>query len=239
MKKLIVLGSAMAIIVACVGFTSENVSKTMTSQPLPPDVKEEYLTPVENENGTLEYTTETFTATMTSINKEAASVSQENTAIKVESVVLPEDIKEEYLEPIKVADGVYEYRDTAGNLVATMYEYEHPEDIPSTKVATAASQKYDIDMEVEAKGAAYGSENINIENLTSIKYEIDFARETPSLLGQYVERDGKVSWYSPASYTGFYRSYTIIGNAPISVAIKNEGTQNNIYTGTVTVSPAT
>lgn len=93
-------------------------------------------------------------------------------------------------------------------------------------------------MDVDARSEAYGSENIDITNLVTIEYDIDFARQTPSYLGKYVAKAGKVSWFTPASKNGFYRSINIVGSTPISVAIKNEGDKDNIYTGTVTVSPA-
>lgn len=245
MKRWIALGSILVLAVTCVGFASASPEqgKTMTGKPLPEDVQEEYLTAEVKDDGTIVYKTDEFEATLLE-NRETSAVEnqrQDDDVLTMEAIPLPEDIEEEYLDPIKIEDGVYEYRDSEGNLVATMYEYETAEAMEAARASNrkaANETTYDIDMDVDARSETYGSENIDITNMVDIEYDIDFARETPSYLGQYVARAGKVSWYTPASKNGFYRSIKIVGSAPISVAIKNEGDKANIYTGTVTVTPA-
>ena len=245
MKKWITLATILVLAVMCVGFASANQvhGKTMTGKPLPAGVQEEYLNAEVNDDGTIVYKTDEFEATVVENRETPAIVNQcqDDDALTMEALPLPSDVEEEYLDPIKIEDGVYEYRDSEGNLVATMYEYATAEamEAANTSNRKAANETtYDIDMDVDARSEAYGSENIDITNLVTIEYDIDFARQTPSYQGKYVAKAGKVSWFTPASKNGFYRSINIVGSTPISVAIKNEGDKDNIYTGTVTVSPA-
>lgn len=241
MKKILVLGAISVLAIACVGFASAAPEKTMTSEQLPENVQEEYLVPEAMDDGTIIYRNDTFEAAVLE-NKETAVVTTQVddsvTADTMEAISLPDNVEEEYLDPIEIADGVYEYRDTDGNLVATMYEYESVEALQAMQDRAAKKTVYNIDMDVDANSEVYGSENIDISNTVTIVYDIDFARQTPSYLGKYVEQAGKVSWFTPGSSNGFYKSINIVGNAPISVAIKNMGPKDNIYTGTVTVSPA-
>lgn len=240
MKKTLVLGAISVLAIACVGFASATPEKTMTSKQLPGNVQEEYLTPEMLDDGTIVYKTDEFEATVLDDREPAAVAEQSDdpASATMEAIPLPDNVEEEYLDPIEIADGVYEYRDADGNLVATMYEYESMEALQATQDRAAKKTVYNIDMDVDAKSEAYGSENIDISNKVTIVYDIDFARQTPSYLGKYVEKAGKVSWFTPGSSNGFYKSINIVGTTPISVAIKNQGTQDNIYTGKVTVSPA-
>ena len=240
MRKWIALGTVSVLAVMCIGFASASPEqgKTMTGKLLPADVQEEYLTAEVKDDGTIVYKTDEFEATVLE-NRETPVVDdqcQDDDVLTMEAIPLPEDVEEEYLDPIKIEDGVYEYRDSEGNLVATMYEYETAEAMEAARASNrkaADETTYDIDMDVAARSETYGSENIDITNLVTIDYDIDFARQTPSYLGKYVAKAGKVSWFTPASKNGFYRSINIVGSTPISVAIKNEGDKDNIYTGTV------
>lgn len=240
MKKLIVLGIISALAITCVGFAYATPGETMPYKHLPGNVQEEFLSPEMLDDGTIVYRTDEFEATVLEDREPAAVAEQSDDLafVTIEAVSLPDDVEEEFLDPVEIADGVYEYRDADGNLVATMYEYESMEALQAAQDRAAKKTIYNIDMDVDARSEAYGSENIDISNKVTIVYDIDFARKTPSYLGQYVEKDGKVSWFSPGSSNGFYKSINIVGNAPISVAIKNQGNKDNIYTGTVTVSPA-
>lgn len=244
MKKLLLFGTVSALAIACVGFASASSEqgKTMTSNPIPANVQEEYLAPEIKDDGTIVYKTDEFEATVVE-NREKPAVDDQNAdvAAVMEALSFPEDVEEEFLDPVKIADGVYEYRDADGNLVATMYEYESAEAMRAAHISDREARDetiYDIDMDVAARSEAYGSENIDITNKVTIDYDIDFARQTTSYLGKYVAKDGKVSWFTPASGNGFYKSINIVGTTPISVAIKNQGAKDNIYTGTVTVYPA-
>lgn len=210
--------------------------RPMGQEAVPENVTESYLIPTQREDGLLEYKTDTFVATMEILEPDSDCAKEDSSdAIAMHSLQIPSDVTETYLEPIEVGDGIYEYRDTDGTLIATMYE--NPEDNPAT-FSARKSTKYTVDMDAEAGETVHGSENIDISTMVTINYDIDFARNTPSLLGQYVSANGhsNISWFSPGSANGFYRSINIVGSAPISVAIKNQGTQSNIYTGTVTVS---
>lgn len=243
MKKILIAGAISVVAVMCVGFTAVAAQREITSKPMPENVQEEYLIPEINDNGKVVYKTDEFEATVvedTDMKLDAAAKQNgDPVAATMTAVDLPDDIEEEYLYPIKVDDGVYEYRDADGNMIATMHEYESLE---ALQAAQAHAKKdeivYDIDMDVPSKSEAYGSENIDIREYVNIVYTIDFARKTPSYLGKYVAKHGKVSWFSPGSNNGFYKSINITGSGEISVAIKNDGVKDNIYTGTVKVSLA-
>lgn len=206
--------------------------RQMGQEPMPDNVTESYLKPTQREDGLLEYQSDTFVATVEDLKPEDSFVCEDlPDAVEMECLPISCDVKETYLEPIEVGDGIYEYRDADGVLVATMYD--NPEDNPAA-FSAQKSKTYKIDMDLEPGEMKHGSENIDISTMVNVVYDIDFARNTLSLLGKYT--NGNVSWFTPGSYNGFYKSINIVGSAPISVAIKNQGTQSNIYTGTVTVS---
>lgn len=206
--------------------------RQMGQESMPDNVTETYLNPTQREDGLLEYRSDSFVATVEYLKPDNDCANEDiPDAIEMHSLEIPSDVTETYLEPIEVGDGIYEYRDADGTLVATMYD--NPADNPAT-FSAQKSTIYKVDMDIEAGKMAHGSENIDISTMVNIVYDIDFARNTLSLLGKYT--NGDVSWFKPASFNGFYQSINIVGSAPISFAIKNQGTQSNIYTGTVTVS---
>ena len=76
---------------------------------MPANVQEEYLTPEINDNGKVVYKTDEFEATVvedTDMKLDvAAKQSGDPAAATMTAVALPDDIEEEYLDPIKVDDG--------------------------------------------------------------------------------------------------------------------------------------
>lgn len=146
---------------------------------------------------------------------------------------IPADVREVYLESIEIEEGVYELRDPDGTLVATMY------DATDEEIAAFAAKKktvYSIDWDIAAGSWTHGNEKISAWPQVTISYDIDFARETPSYLGFYNSENNTVSWSSQRATKGFYKSADTSANYLLCIAIKNDGTQANIYTGTVTVT---
>ena len=131
MRKWIVLGSVAALVIMCIGFVSASSEqrKTITSKPMPADVQEEYLIPEVKSDGTTVYKTDEFEATVVENREEPVVDDQPDSHSTIESIPLPEDVEEEYLDPVEIEDGVYEYRDSDGNLIATMHDYESAEDM--------------------------------------------------------------------------------------------------------------
>lgn len=96
---------------------------------MPADVQEEYLIPEVKSDGTTVYKTDEFEATVVENREEPVVDDQPDSHSTIESIPLPEDVEEEYLDPVEIEDGVYEYRDSDGNLIATMHDYESAEDM--------------------------------------------------------------------------------------------------------------
>ena len=112
-------------------------------------------------------------------------------------------------------------------------------DATDEEIAAFAAKKktvYSIDWDIPAGSWTHGNEKISAWPQVTISYDIDFARETPSYLGFYNSENNTVSWSSQRATKGFYKSADTSANYLLCIAIKNDGTQANIYTGTVTVT---
>lgn len=144
---------------------------------------------------------------------------------------IPENVTEIYLSPVEIEEGVFEYRDEDGTLVVIMYT--DPSKMPQALSTNATT--YSVDLDVDAGSWAHTDEGIDLVGVCTVTFDIDFARETRSFLGQYHSIGDKVFWLSDPSTNGFYRSYSMGAGNPFCVAIKNLGNKANIYTGSVTV----
>jgi len=169
------------------------------------------------------------------IEKTSGDGHKDNTVALHQADNIPENVVEEYIDPVEVEEGVYEYRDSEGTLLTTMYE--DPSKMSNT-LATSAKMEYSIDLDVAAGSWAHTDDMINQSGIYKIIYSIDFARELPAYLGRYYKNSSgqdRVAWMNHIYSKGIYASFTESGS-PFYVAIKNMRNKSNIYTGTVTVS---
>lgn len=165
----------------------------------------------------------------------SSDVRSDNTVVLHQADNIPDNVIEEYIDPVEIEEGVYEYRDSEGTLLATMYE--DPSKMPNV-LAASAKTEYSIDLDVAASSWAHTDDMINQSGFYKIVYSIDFARELPAYLGRYYKNSSgqdHVAWMNHIYSKGIYASFTESGT-PFYVAIKNMGNKSNIYTGTVTVS---
>lgn len=198
-------------------------------------VTEVYINDTNYQSGDLSITTIS--------NEPSVEIANDNPDLEIaqpliQAAEIPSDVKEVYLESIEIEDGVYELRDPNGTLVATMYDATEYDATDEEIAAFAAKKKtvYSIDWDIAAGSWTHGNEKISAWPQVTISYDIDFARETPSYLGFYNSENNTVSWFSQRATKGFYGSTDTSANYSPCIAIKNDGTQANIYTGTVTVT---
>ena len=147
-----------------------------------------------------------------------------------------EDVTEEYMKPIKVSEGGYEYRNSKGELLSICYE--NAEDVPEAVMNAQSSRRiesYLISMIVGGMSWEHGDERINTPDFVTLEFDINFAHEGKSYLGYYDPINEHVSWLSPGEVDGFYYSMTYTGSFPMCVAIKNVEQEANKYTGTLDV----
>lgn len=217
------------------------------------DVIEEYIDPVEITEGVYEYhdSEGNFSATtgdapeqnkFTDGSKGDSVISRltslllelQNNLSQYQEKNIPGNVIEEYINPVEVAEGVYEYRDSEGKFLAVMYD--DPSKMPQISSSNAKTT-YDIDLDVEAGSWSYDDNLIKHSGEYHIAFKIDFARELPAYFGRYFVTStgqGRVSWLNHVYSNGIYVSFNET-SSPYHVAIKNMGNKSNIYTGTATV----